>query len=604
MPFVDPITSTSAASSSSSPTSPGSTGLQRAARAALALLAFALPFELIRPLGHIGPLQLTSVELALYFALALSAIAIAVDVLPDVRRLPWRRIARRHAGVALFALVLVLSAARAPLARPDAIKFALRNLGGIALYVAAANLLRAPAAALTTSVAMTIGAVVAASLMWAELHVPGAAAALVPFHARSFDVFGLPRASGPFQYPNIAAMYLEGALPVVLAAGVALDAHRGFRSRWGTVAATIAAAILVEALSLTASRAAMVTAVVVVAAVGLHALARRTPGRWRAPVVLAVVGVLAVANTAIGSLTGVRMKFWNDTRWYRSAIVPVGEWPTALPPKTRTAVDVDVRNAGVRPWPATGTKHVALAYHWYDESTGRQVVFDGVRTPLPRDIDPGVTVRLNAAVKTPDSPGRYRLHLELVHEFVTWFGEQGDAGYDVVLDVRDQVAADALRRPLPAATIPAAVEAPLERATRMMLWRAAVMAWREHPLLGLGPDNFRRAYNRYIGLPRPDERLHANNMYFETLASLGLAGIVALALVIATFVGAARRAVGLRGASSAAGLLAVGAAAGLGAYAVHGFFDYFLEFTPTYALLWLLGGMLMALAQEPGSAAA
>jgi hypothetical protein len=48
----------------------------------------------------------------------------------------------------------------------------------------------------------------------------------------------------------------------------------------------------------------------------------------------------------------------------------------------------------------------------------------------------------------------------------------------------------------------------------------------------------------------------------------------------------------------------VGAAAGLGAYAVHGFFDYFLEFTPTYALLWLLGGMLMALAQEPGSAAA
>ena len=66
---------------------------------------------------------------------------------------------------------------------------------------------------------MSIGAVVAASLMWAELHLPGAAAALAPFHAGSFDVFGLPRASGPFQYPNIAAMYLEAALPVVLAAG-------------------------------------------------------------------------------------------------------------------------------------------------------------------------------------------------------------------------------------------------------------------------------------------------------------------------------------------------------------------------------------------------
>jgi hypothetical protein len=50
--------------------------LPRAARAALAVLAFALPFELVRPLGHIGPLQLTSVELVLYVALAISAIAI------------------------------------------------------------------------------------------------------------------------------------------------------------------------------------------------------------------------------------------------------------------------------------------------------------------------------------------------------------------------------------------------------------------------------------------------------------------------------------------------------------------------------------------------
>ena len=65
--------------------------------------------------------------------------------------------------------------------------------------------------------------------MWAELHLPGAAAALAPFHVQSFDVFGLPRASGPFQYPNIAAMYLEAALPVVLAAGAAFDARRGPR---------------------------------------------------------------------------------------------------------------------------------------------------------------------------------------------------------------------------------------------------------------------------------------------------------------------------------------------------------------------------------------
>ena len=58
------------------------------ARAALAVLAFALPFELVKPLGRVGPLALTSVELVLYVALGLSALAIAVDVLPRLEAAP------------------------------------------------------------------------------------------------------------------------------------------------------------------------------------------------------------------------------------------------------------------------------------------------------------------------------------------------------------------------------------------------------------------------------------------------------------------------------------------------------------------------------------
>jgi len=570
-----------------------STFLPRLARAAIASLAFALPFEPVAPLARVGPLQLTSVELFLYVALALSAAAIVMDLLPRWKEMPWRRIAARHAGVAAFALVLLLSAASASLARPDAFKFALRNLGGIALYVAAVNLLRAPAAALTTAVAMSIGALVAATLMWAELHVPGAAAALAPFHPGEFDVFGLPRASGPFQYPNIGAMYLEAALPVVLAAGAAFDVYRRPRFKAGTLVATAAALVIVVALSLTASRAAMLTAVVVVAGAALHALVRRTRARWQAPAVLAVLGMLAVGNTAVGSLVGLRLRFWNDDVWYRSTITPAGGIPASLRPGASTTFEVDVRNSGARPWPAARPHEVALSYHWRDESNKNLVVFDGLRTWLPHDLGPGVTVRLNAAVRAPDLPGRYRLHLEMVHEGVTWFGDQGDAGYDAVVDVGAQPAPDAPR--LAAVTPPPEAAAPLERATRRMLWGAAVMAWREHPLLGLGPDNFRRAYNHYLGLPRADERLHANNLYFETLASLGLAGIGALALLVVGLARAARTAIRQHGAASVAGLIAAGAAAGLAAYLVHGFFDYFLEFTPTYGLLWLLAGLVMAL---------
>jgi O-Antigen ligase len=564
------------------------------ARAALALLAFALPFELVAPLGHVGPLQLTSVELVLYSALALSAAAIAIDVLPDWRRLPWRRIATRHAGVIAFGLVLLLSALRAPLARADAMKFALRSLGGVALYVAAANLLRAPRAALTTAIAMSIGAVVAASLMWAELHLPGASAALAPFHVQSFDVFDLPRASGPFQYPNIAAMYLEAALPVVLAAGAAFDARRARGFRIGTLVAVLGGAAIVQALSLTASRAAMLTALVVVAGIGLGAFWRKTHARWQAPAVLAIFALVAVTNTALGSLVGLRLKFWNDDVWYRSTIAPVDAVPGDQAPAGLTSFDVDVHNSGVRPWPATGAKHVALSYHWFDAATGALLVYDGVRTPLPHDVAPGASVRLHATVKAPPQPGRLRLHLEMVHENTTWFGQQGDAGFDAAVLVGDHAAADTT--PVVAITAPPPMQAPLERAPRRMLWRAALMAWREHPLLGLGPDNFRRAYNRYLGLSRPDERLHANNLYFETLAGLGLAGIGALVLLVVGFAGAARTAIRHHGAASVAGLIATGAAIGLSAYLVHGFFDYFLEFTPTYGLLWLLAGIVAGLA--------
>ena len=68
----------------------------------------------------------------------------------------------------------------------------------------------------------------------------------------------------------------------------------------------------------------------------------------------AMLGLFALANTATGSLAGVRLQFWNDGVWYRSAVAPAGDLPTALGPWTDATIDVDVRNAGVRAWPALG----------------------------------------------------------------------------------------------------------------------------------------------------------------------------------------------------------------------------------------------------------
>src|SRR5688572_6385951 len=170
--------------------------MRTAARASLVLLALVLPFEPRQPIAHIGPLELTLVELALYAAIALGGAAIVADFARRDGRLSWRDAARRHAVAIAWLLALALSAATADVARADAVKFALRAAGGVALYVVGAAMLRQSAgAALLVAGAVVVGATVAALAMCAELHIPGAATALAPFHALTFQVLGLPRAS-------------------------------------------------------------------------------------------------------------------------------------------------------------------------------------------------------------------------------------------------------------------------------------------------------------------------------------------------------------------------------------------------------------------------
>ncbi len=135
---------------------------------------------------------------------------------------------------------------------------------------------------------------------------------------------------------------------------------------------------------------------------------------------------------------------------------------------------------------------------------------------------------------------------------------------------------------------------------RRTLWRGALAAFRAHPVLGIGPDNFRHLSGEYLGRTDTDPRMHANSLYFETLADLGALGALAFAALVVAFAAAARRAVR----APATRLWALGFGVALGTYLLHGALDYFLEFTPTYALFWLLAGTLVALATPAGEGAA
>jgi putative inorganic carbon (hco3(-)) transporter len=64
---------------------------------------------------------------------------------------------------------------------------------------------------------------------------------------------------------------------------------------------------------------------------------------------------------------------------------------------------------------------------------------------------------------------------------------------------------------------------------------AAFSMWTDHPLLGVGPDNFEGhylAYSETIGIdPRPEQR-GAHNLYLESLAETGLLGALAFFAVL------------------------------------------------------------------------
>lgn len=65
---------------------------------------------------------------------------------------------------------------------------------------------------------------------------------------------------------------------------------------------------------------------------------------------------------------------------------------------------------------------------------------------------------------------------------------------------------------------------------RLQLWRASWMMFRDHPLFGVGPDNFLYQYRgRYI-LPRAWQEphlSHAHNVVFDYTTRLGLVGLIA-----------------------------------------------------------------------------
>jgi hypothetical protein len=576
--------------------------LRAAARGLLVVLPLILPFE--APLFHAGPLLVTTAELALYMVLAAWGAAVALALASGER--PWRlALASPLAkAAALWLAVLLVCAVVASSHRAAVLKFALRSLGGGLLFFAARDLLRAPGLARRVSLAVVAGAVISALAALLDSALPGAESLWRPFRTGGFTALGLPRASGAFAYPTIAAMYWEAAVPLLVATlfgnGRALDRARPWV---GGAVATALAGVLIGAMLLSATRTALVGATLASAA--MVVLCRRAGDprlRLAAGGALGLTLVLVALTLLPGradSLLSQRLHWWRDGSWFKASFT-VSPGPLTMKAGKTVGVPITVRNEGTLIWLRGGSNPVHLSYHWErDDASGPRLDFDGRRTLLPAAVSPGETVSLLGGVKAPRTPGHYRLRWDMVCELVTWFSQRGNPTADQTVDV---VPADPRQRRSGSDDdmLASSLEDWVTPATpsRPDLWRAAVRLWLRNPLLGVGPDNFRRLYPEVIAPARggrrfEDDRLHANNFYLETLADLGVVGLAALCLLAATLVARGR-------AQAAAGRwLPLAAAVAVGTFFVHGVLDYFLEFTPSYGLFWLL----LALADPPMASA-
>ena len=220
------------------------------------------------------------------------------------------------------------------------------------------------------------------------------------------------------------------------------------------------------------------------------------------------------------------------------------------------------------------------------------MTFEGQRTPFAEPVVPDATASVMAQVRAPRQPGRYRLEWDLVQEGRLWFSTEPGA-------IRTLSRAIVAGDPYDGPVIPLPPPRPTVRPGRLQLWRAAWRMFAAHPIAGVGPDNFRLAYGRYLGLANTDERTHSNNMFVEMLAGGGL-------LVAAAFGWLAWRsaacAIALAAAApdtgGAGAALAPGLSAAIVAIGVHASVDSFLSFAPTYVLFSLTLGCATACARR------
>lgn len=118
---------------------------------------------------------------------------------------------------------------------------------------------------------------------------------------------------------------------------------------------------------------------------------------------------------------------------------------TSIQAGTSREQEVIVWNLGNEHWPwgPDADPPIRLSYRWLIEGSSESVVCEGPRTSFTETVLPRTSSLVRLCIKAPESPGRYVLAVDVVHEAEQWFGCDATLAVDVVDESR------------PARTVPA-----------------------------------------------------------------------------------------------------------------------------------------------------
>lgn len=148
----------------------------------------------------------------------------------------------------------------------------------------------------------------------------------------------------------------------------------------------------------------------------------------------------------------------------------------------------------------------------------------------------------------------------------------------------------------------------LQRGTgffRLNLWQSAFNMWRDHPLLGVGPDNFLYAYRSFYILPaawREPNLSHPHNVLFDFAARLGALGVIVGVGLIVGYAALIRQTMRSNPPGTSGRAFGIGCAGVLAAMLAHGLVDHaFFLIELAYVFMLTAGAMAMGLSSHrPG----